>query len=139
MNRVFITSLTIICFLVLSLSSCAYDLYYTSVEITTKLIKSKTYSDSNYTDTDTLGNKILLLTDIEPSKKREIWKNSVLKEEMLNIFPNYTEMHHLIESRMVDTGGTFKTTLLAQIIKIEEDYISGKITAQHAKAMLSEF
>lgn len=138
MNRIFIVSLVVIFLLISSLSSCIKDLYYASVEVKKNLIAPKVYSDINYTDIDNFGNKILLLSEVQESKKREVWENSALKEEMLNFFPNYTAMYTFIELRILDTG-KFKETLLAQIINAEEHYIAGKITAQHAKAMLSEF
>ncbi len=138
MNRIFIVSLVVIFLLISSLSSCMKDLYYASVEVKKNLIAPKVYSDINYTDIDNFGNKILLLSEVQESKKREVWENSALKEEMLNFFPNYTAMYTFIELRILDTG-KFKETLLAQITNAEEHYIAGKITAQHAKAMLSEF
>ena len=84
------------------------------------------------------GEIILKFTEVKESQKRKIWNESFLNQEMLELFPNFTDMKQIVENRLVDDG-LFKKELLEKLDTIEDRYIGGLETSQSAKAALSSF
>lgn len=84
------------------------------------------------------GEMTLVLTGLSERKKIKIWKESLLLEEMLKLFPNFTDMKRVVENRLVDDG-SFKDKLLEKIMNIEDRYIGGLETGESARASLSQF
>jgi len=92
---------------------------------------------SKYT-VDSLGNEVLLLSKLTKQEKRNAWNSSVLKNDMLAIFPRFSEIRFFIDTHIEDDG-VFKKELVAHINKVEREYITGSITGERAKARLSHF
>jgi len=84
------------------------------------------------------GDGIQDLSTLSLEERKKVWNNSPLKEEMLSLFPNFSEMQDLVESE-VEESGEFKEKLLSHISKIKEDYIGGALREESAKASLSNF
>jgi hypothetical protein len=93
--------------------------------------------NSNYM-VNTQGNEVLQLHKLSYKEKRELWNNSLLKEDMLTLFPRFSEMKYFIENHIEDDG-TFKESLLEHLNRVELQYIGGSLTGQSAKATLSKF
>jgi len=100
-----------------------------------KNIQSK---DENYYSENVVGEKTILLNGLQESKKKELWANSSLRTEMMEFFPDFSLMHEFVEERMVDDS-SFKKKLLEKIDVTEEQYISGVLSGQRAKATLSTY
>ena len=99
------------------------------------------YSESSIYKEHTVnmyGETTLVLTDVNEARKKEIWKESFLHQEMLKLFPNFTDMKKLVENRLVDDGA-FKKALLEKIADTEDRYIGGSETGQSARTALSKF
>ena len=99
---------------------------------------SRYKEDQTYQGVNMYGEITLVLTDLGKSQKRDVWKESFLNQEMLELFPNFTDMKKLVENRLVDDG-LFKEELLQKIVDIEDRYIGGLETGQSARTALSKF
>ena len=85
---------------------------------------------------DSNGNEILELSTLSLEDKKRLWNNSPLKEEMINLFPDFSEMKYFIENR-IDDDGVFKRKLLTHTQSVQEKYIGGGMSGESAKNMLS--
>ena len=94
--------------------------------------------NEKYYDANVVGEQIVLLNGLPISKKREVWNTSLLKREMMELFPKFSLMHDMIEERMIDESD-FKEGLLHTIESTEEAYIGGSITGERAKALISSY
>jgi len=83
---------------------------------------------------NSIGQQVLDVTDLIPSKQIEAWNLSPLKDELLELYPNFTEMKHYIKERV--RGEPIVDKLLVHIGNIEDKFISGKIDSEQAKRML---
>lgn len=84
------------------------------------------------------GNEVLLLNTLSLQEKKSLWSDSLLKEDMLKLFPRFSEMRDFVEKHIEDDGN-FKEKLLEHIDDVEVTYIGGEMTGQSAKASLSTF
>jgi len=107
--------------------------------------KPSTYSkqtaqvdNEQYYETNVVGEQIVLLSGLSISKKKEVWNASLLKAEMIEVFPKFSLMHDIVEERMIDDSD-FKEDLLHTIESTEEAYIGGSITGERAKALISSY
>ena len=87
---------------------------------------------------DSNGDEVLELSTFSLKEKRRLWNQSSLKEEMIELFPNFSEIKYFIESRIEDDG-IFKDKLLSHVESVQERYIGGGMTGAKAKSMLSSF
>ena len=94
-------------------------------------------SSKNYT-VNSSGNEVLLLNKLSLNDKKKLWNQSVLKRDMLNLFPDFSEMKYYINEHIEDDGD-FKSELLEHLKSVEVKYISGGLTGKKAKSMLSDF
>jgi len=85
---------------------------------------------------DNSGNKILELSTFSLDEKKRLWSQSSLKEEMIELFPDFSEIKYFIENRIEDDG-SFKNELLVHVEHVQENYIGGGVTGTKAKIMLS--
>jgi len=109
------------------------------VDVSHGYSESNTYKDNNqFQAVNMYGETTLVLTDVNEARKKEIWKESFLHQEMLKLFPNFTDMKKLVENRLVDDGA-FKNKLLQKIADTEDRYIGGLETGQSARTALSKF
>jgi len=84
------------------------------------------------------GVEVLILDNTPLVKQKELWNKSMLKIDMVELFPNFSEIKYFIDEHIEDDG-SFKKKLLLHINTIEDKYISGTITGKKAKVMLSNF
>ena len=92
---------------------------------------------SNYT-VDENGREVLQLHTLSMQEKKNLWNNSLLKEDMLALFPNFSEMEYFIKNQVEDDG-LFKEKFLSHIGAVQEAYIGGIISEDRAKERLSNF
>jgi hypothetical protein len=96
-----------------------------------------TGDNSNYT-VDMNGKKVLQLDTLSMQEKRNLWNSSILKEDMLAEFPNFSEIHYIVNNQVKDEG-LFKKKLLNHINAVQEAYIGGTLSDEQAKLKLSNF
>jgi len=99
---------------------------------------SQSSQNHKYQGINMYGEMTLIVSDLDKLKKIKVWEKSLLNQEMLDLFPNFTNMKILVENRLVDDG-LFKEELLEKIAKIEDRYIGGLETGQSARTSLSKF
>ena len=71
----------------------------------------KEINDKQYYSLNIIGEQTLVLDSLSDTQKKEIWKKSPLKDEMLEFFPDFSLMSKFIEERIIDDGA-FKKKLL---------------------------
>jgi len=84
------------------------------------------------------GEEVLLLGKVSLEEQKKIWNSSILKADMLELFPRFSEIRYFIENH-IEEEGRFKEALLAHIDAVETEYIGGSLTGQSAKIALSQF
>jgi len=99
-----------------------------------KLIRKQ---DRVYYQTDVVGQTILVFKDIPMAKKVGIWKRSPLHQEFMDLVPNFEELRHFVNDRIIDKD--FQNTLLKMIDNTEDDFFSGRITQAEIKEKLDSF
>ena len=87
---------------------------------------------------DSVGNNVLELSSLSLVEKKKLWKDSPLQDEMIALFPNFSDIKYFIENRIEDDG-SFKEELLKHVESVQEEYIGGGMTGNRAKAILSNF
>jgi hypothetical protein len=97
----------------------------------------KAMVEGNY-KLDSIGNEVLELSTLSLAEKKRLWNQSQLKEEMINLFPNFSEIKYFIENRLEDDG-SFKHELLTYVEHVQDNYIGGGMSGKKAKIMLSNF
>jgi hypothetical protein len=100
--------------------------------------KAMVSNDKRMTLVNSQGNEVLLLNKLSLQEKKSLWNSSLLKEDMLKLFPHFSEMRYFVEKHIEDDG-EFKEQLLAHINSVELTYIGGSMTGQSAKTALSKF
>jgi hypothetical protein len=88
-----------------------------------------------YNTVDSIGQDILDLTGADVKTQLGAWNNSLLKDEFLDLFPDFTEMKNFINDRV--RGKILKDKLTKTVTTIEDKFFSGGITAEDAKRELS--
>jgi len=89
----------------------------------------------NYYSTDSVGTTIIIINQETKKKQKEIWNNSPIKKEMIELFPMFDDMIILVKDRIV---GNIKEEIITKITKIQDDFISGTISTEEAKRKLKE-
>ena len=84
------------------------------------------------------GEELLMNGSLSLNENKKLWANSTLKQEMIGLFPNFSEMNYLVEDKVGETG-QFKKELLTHIDKIQKEFMSGKISASLAKEKLGNY
>jgi len=92
---------------------------------------------SNYR-VDVNGREVLQLQTLSMQEKKNLWNHSTLKNDMLALFPDFSEIDYFINNQVEDDG-LFKQELLDHINHVEEEYIGGSISEEQAKASLLKF
>ena len=100
--------------------------------------ESRESNSENYYSYNSIGERTIVLSELSNSNKMKVWNSSSLKGEMMDLFPDFSLMHELVEERMIESRG-FKQRLLKKIELTEEKYIGGGLSGQSAKATLSSF
>ncbi len=90
-----------------------------------------------YQSVDSIGQKILNLTGADTKTQIAAWNASELKQEFLELFPDFSDMKRFVKERV--RGDTLKTKLLSQINTVESKFFSGTMNAEQAKQALDRF
>ena len=88
-----------------------------------------------YQAIDSIGQDILDLTGADAKTQLEAWNSSLLKDEFLALFPNFSEMKNFVNDRI--RGKILQDKLTATVNKIEDKFFSGTMGAEEAKRELS--
>ena len=94
--------------------------------------------ESNYI-VDVNGKKVLQLQTLSMQEKKSLWNKSTLKNEILELFPDFTEIKYLINNQIEDDDGLFKQELLNHIDSVQEEYIGGSLSEEQVKERLLKF
>jgi len=84
------------------------------------------------------GDEVLVLTQLSLQEQKKIWNSSILKDDMLELFPRFSDMRYFVENHIEDEGD-FKEVLLSHIDMVASKYIGGSLSGQGAKVALSQF
>jgi len=87
-----------------------------------------------YQSVDSIGQPILVVRDVDAKTQVAAWHASMVKEEFLELFPDYTEMQKFVKDRV--KGDTLQKKLLKTIHDVEGKFFSGAVNAEQAKQML---
>ncbi len=91
--------------------------------------------DQYYTE-DSIGEKILDVTLADPQTQVAAWNKSPLKQEYLELFPDFDTMRTFIKNRV--RGKVLTDKLNKQIQDVEDKFFSGAIDAEAAKRTLGQ-
>jgi hypothetical protein len=84
-----------------------------------------------YYSVDAIGQKILDVVNADEATQIAAWQDSLLKQEFLELFPDYEEMKKFVKSR---TRGEFlQNKLLGKIDEVEGKFLSGALNVEEAK------
>lgn len=84
-----------------------------------------------YQSTDSIGREILYFTGDNPKSEMEAWNQSPLKQEFMELFPDFNYMKLFVKERT--RGESFQRRHLKNIEKVEGEFLSGNINAEQAK------
>jgi len=88
-----------------------------------------------YRTVDSVGQDILDVTGATAKIQLGAWNSSMLKDEFLDLFPDFSEMKNFINDRL--RGKILQDKLTKKVTEIEDKFFSGGITAEDAKRELS--
>ncbi|MEA3417859.1 MAG: hypothetical protein U9Q90_00530 [Campylobacterota bacterium] len=97
--------------------------------------KIQMQEDMKYYKKDAVGNLILVFRDIPETQKIAIWKRSPMYQEMLNFFPDFSEMKAFVDDRII-VDDSFKQKLTKRVKEAEDGYFSGTMTDIQVKEYL---
>jgi len=87
-----------------------------------------------YQSVDSIGQEILNLTGVDTQTQIAAWNASGLKQEFLELFPDFSDMKRFVKERV--RGERLQTKLLSHIDSIESKFFSGTMNAEQAKQAL---
>ena len=87
-----------------------------------------------YQSLDSIGQEILELTGTDAATQLGAWEESKLKDEFLELFPDFSDMKRFVKERI--RGDILQTKLSRLIDDVENKYFSGTIDAEQAKREL---
>ncbi len=85
---------------------------------------------------DSVGQNILDVADELPQMQIAAWQHTTLKEEYIELFPDFDTMRIFIDERV--RGDYLVSRLKKQLNNIEDKFYSGAIGADEAKWMLKK-
>jgi len=110
------------------------------VKETDTAVESKTnYPKEQYVQyykVDNIGQDIIDVTGVPVATQIKAWNESSLKEELLEIFPDFDTMKGFVKNRV--RGEALQKKLLDKINEVEDKFFSGTINAEQAKRMLGQ-
>ncbi|WP_292657719.1 hypothetical protein [Nitratifractor sp.] len=95
--------------------------------------QDKTEDNAKYYTKDAAGYTVLAVGKIPLAKAREVWKESTVMQDVLELFPRFELMKESIKSHVEE--GPFRRYLLKKLDDIETQYLGGKIDSFKAKEM----
>ena len=87
-----------------------------------------------YQKLDSIGQSILVFENEDEKTQIAAWQASEIKQEFLELFPNYTEMKAFVKQRT--TGKALHTRVLKVIDEVEGAFFSGTLSPDQAKQKL---
>ena len=87
-----------------------------------------------YHQVDSIGQPILVFDNAPLKTQIDAWQASELKQEFLELFPDYSEMKKFVKERT--RGDALQTKILKIIENVEGKFFSGTVNAEKAKQML---
>lgn len=87
-----------------------------------------------YHNVDSIGQEILDVTGAAASEQVAAWNASILKNDFLMLFPDFSEMKVFIDERV--RGKVVKEKLINSVNDAEDKYFSGVMNAEQAKRSL---
>jgi len=111
------------------------DFKNSNLSVYTYLSLEENYNSSHY-QFDIIDNKILTLENVAEDQKIKVWKESFIKEEILDFFPNMEIMKEIYNDRVTDDG-LFKERFLEYMIELQDSYIAGEIEEEGFKKAFS--
>ena len=98
-----------------------------------------TYKKDNkyeqYYSVDIIGDTVLDVQNIDAKKQLEVWNQSELKKEFMELFPNFDAMKRYVNEKI--RGEALQKKLLQRIDKVEMQFISGIANGVQSKAKLN--
>jgi len=91
---------------------------------------------NQYYKVDNIGQDIIDVVGAPAGVQIKAWNNSPLKEELLEIFPDFDTMKGFVKNRV--KGDVLQQKLLSRISEVEDKFFSGTIDAEQAKRMLGK-
>ena len=103
-----------------------------------EVYRNQGYDEENkynqYKTEDSIGREILDVTGAPVTIQMEAWNASALKNEFLDIFPDFSGMKTFAEERV--RGNALKSKLKSTLENVESAYFSGGMNAEQAKRKL---
>jgi len=87
-----------------------------------------------YHQVDSIGQPILVFANVDIKTQMDAWQASELKQEFLELFPDYAEMRKFVKERT--RGDELQAKLLNTIENVEGKFFSGTLNAEQAKQVL---
>ncbi len=87
-----------------------------------------------YYSVDIVGDRVLNVQELDTKKQLEAWNKSELKEELLELFPDFEGMKRYINGKII--GDALQTKLLERIDSVEIQFLSGTLNGEQSKAKL---
>jgi len=90
-----------------------------------------------YKSVDSVGRQVLNVTGVDPQTQISAWNEGSLKQEFLDLYPDFALMKDFINNRV--TGEPIKSKLLKLVDDTETKFFSGELTTEQAKHALKSF
>jgi len=88
-----------------------------------------------YLSVDSIGQEILDVVGVDSATQVAAWNESRLKQEFLQLFPDFDEMKKFIKMRI--RGEALQKKLYSTVDRVEGEYFSGTMNAEQANRALS--
>ena len=89
---------------------------------------------AQYNRIDSVGDTALALTNVDPAMPLTVWHKSSMKDDSLDLFPNFIEMKMFVKEKI--KGKMIVSKKKKKIKDKEGKYFSGEVTAEQAKREL---
>jgi len=96
----------------------------------------KEHKYDQYITTDSIGEEILDVTLADSKMQIEAWNHSDIKQEFIDLFPDFDTMRTFVKNRV--RGDVLVKKLTDQIKKVEDAFFSGTMNAEQAKRVLKQ-
>jgi len=114
--------------------------YVGDIQKEDKVFRNSEYEQQHkydqYMTTDSIGQPILDVTFADPKIQVEAWNQSALRQEFLDLFPDFDTMKEFVKNRV--RGDVLLQKLNAQIRTVEDKFFSGTMNAEQAKRALQK-
>jgi len=93
-------------------------------------------TDSSLIGKNIIGETTINLGTTAESKQGEVWRNSSLHSEFIDLFSDFSAMRDFVNDRVL--GDDFQKRLITKIDSVENDLYSGKIKQEAAIQALDD-